>query len=231
MKIAVLSDIHANSTALAKVLEEIDSLKINKIYILGDMIGYYYHPDEIFELLREYNVEYIQGNHEKIFIKAMEDPQYLAEVNNKYGYGIKISVEKLSAACKDYIKTLPEQRIEEFDGSRILFCHGSINSVEEYIYPDAALDILEKHTNLTYDYIFMGHTHYPFSFSKNNTTLVNVGSVGQARDKGGMASWCIFNTENKTIVFKHTLYDIDGIINEIKAVNPEIKYLYEVLQR
>ena len=34
MKIAVLSDIHANSTALAKVLEEIDSLKINKIYIL-----------------------------------------------------------------------------------------------------------------------------------------------------------------------------------------------------
>ena len=71
----------------------------------------------------------------------------------------------------------------------------------------------------------------PFFYQKDNTSVVNVGSVGQARDKGSMASWVVVDTDNRTLVFKSTFYDASSIIEEVKENDPHLPYLYEFFMR
>ena len=72
MKIGVLSDIHGNHIALEAVLTEAVSLDINRLCVLGDMVGYYYHPDRVLEMLKAWPVDVIQGNHERMLRKYQD---------------------------------------------------------------------------------------------------------------------------------------------------------------
>lgn len=231
MKIAILSDIHGNSVALRAVLEEMKKVCIDRIYVLGDMVGYYYHPDEVFDCLTHFDVEFLAGNHEKILLKCLYDENYLTEVNRKYGYGIKFAIEKLSREFCIRLAKFPCVKVNVIEGYKIALSHGSLKSINQYIYPDADSNILIEYTRSKYDYIFMGHTHYPFVFSKSNTVIANVGSVGQSREKSGLASWCVLDLKNGALMFKHTPYDVSQVIREAAEFNPKIEYLHEVLKR
>lgn len=231
MKIAILSDIHGNSVALKEVLKEIEKLNINKIYVLGDMIGYYYHSYEVFEYLSKFDVDFLKGNHEDLLLKALEEKDLLVKITAKYGCGIKFTIDKMSKKFCDMLRLLPYTKTVTINNIKIAFCHGSLEDVNEYIYPDADIKVLNHYASYDYDFIFMGHTHYPFVFSNNNTVIVNAGSVGQARDKGGVASWCVLDLINRIVVCKHTMYDPRQIIMEVKRINPKIEYLYKVLER
>jgi predicted phosphodiesterase len=79
--------------------------------------------------------------------------------------------------------------------------------------------------------VFIGHSHYPFIYKSSNTLLVNIGSVGQLRSKGGDASWGILNTENGTVELKITRYDVRPLLEEVKLIDPDITYLSEILKR
>ena len=113
---------------------------------------------------------------------------------------------------------------------RIAFCHGTYDDKDAYLYSDSNRQVFQKYSGSGMDVIFMGHTHYPFVFC-GQPTLINTGSVGQARDCGGMASWCEFNTENGAIVFHHTRYDTKELISKVKEIDPDVPYLCEVLER
>ena len=77
------------------------------------------------------------------------------------------------------------------------------------------------------------YSSYPFSnyfiYNYNNCSIVNVGSVGQNRVEGGISSWVILNTENNTIQFMSTKYDINKIIDSLENNEPE--YLKNILYR
>ena len=64
MKIALISDIHGNFEALKQVLFAIDKLKINKIFCLGDVVGYYTQVNECCEELQKRNIPCVMGNHD-----------------------------------------------------------------------------------------------------------------------------------------------------------------------
>ena len=70
MKIAVLSDIHGNNLALKLVLDEARILGVERLFILGDIVGYYYHPEEVIHLLNDWHKEMIQRNHESMLKDA-----------------------------------------------------------------------------------------------------------------------------------------------------------------
>ena len=77
MRIAFLSDVHANIDAFEAVLEVIDRESIDKIYIAGDLIGYYYHPDKVIDICMSRDDIYcIRGNHDLNFLTGLKDKSF-----------------------------------------------------------------------------------------------------------------------------------------------------------
>ena len=232
MKIALLSDIHGNSVALEAVLESVKGYKISDVIVLGDFVGYYYQPDTVLRMLAEFRTTFIRGNHE-VMLGHLRDRQLAAEqVKNKYGSGVSIALTKLSTEQINMLVQLPDSRRVEIDGVSLTLCHGSPFDPNVYVYPDASNELLEKCASaVNTDFLFLGHTHYPFIRSINGVVIVNPGSVGQPRDQSFGASWAIINTANKSVVFKQTPYSTDDIIKEVDNIDPDLVFLKEVLTR
>ena len=81
------------------------------------------------------------------------------------------------------------------------------------------------------DFVLTGHSHYSFIHRNQNSTLINVGSVGQSRNMGGVAYWGVINTKNKCFEQKATPYDFSLLVKEVELIDPKINYLKEILLR
>lgn len=231
MKIGVISDIHGNYDALVAVLKKAKKEKVAHILILGDIVGYYYHPDKILELLSEWSFEMVKGNHEIIMEDLIANPLLGESIRLKYGSGHQEAINKLTMKQLEFLKDLPESKSVQYDEVSILMCHGSPWSNDYYIYPDCKKDILLKCDSKEHDFVLIGHSHYAFAIKNRNSVLINPGSVGQSRQIGGKASWGIINTVNKCFQLISTDYNVEKLVNEIEEKDPEIKYLTEILKR
>ena len=232
MKIAVLSDIHGNADALTAVLVEAKKNNVQELLILGDCVGYYYHTDLVFEKLFEWECHWVFGNHEKLLLSFIDgDNTVKDKLRKKYGRGFDYCVEKLPEDILRFIRELKATKKIDFENVSILMCHGSPWNYDEYIYPDASIDKLMQCDQRGVDFVLMGHTHYPFVFKGTHSIIANVGSVGQSRVLGGVANWALIDTNNKSYVTKHTLYNTEKLKKEVKLINPELSYLWEILDR
>lgn len=232
MKIAVLSDIHGNASALIKVLAEAKRNDVQQLLILGDIVGYYYHPNIVLEKLSEWECHWVFGNHEILLQSFIDgDESVKQQLRKKYGSGFDHCIEKLSREQLLFIKNLLEVKDVLIERTKIKLCHGTPWDYNEYLYPDASKDKLNQCNEVGLDFVLMGHTHYPFVYKGNDTLIANVGSVGQSRVMGGIANWSIINTSNKTYTAKYTPYDVKDLKKEAQKNNPELPYLWEILDR
>ncbi len=231
MLIGILSDIHGNHLACERVLRDAKALGVDELFVLGDFVGYYYRPDKVLSLLDSWQTTFIKGNHEVMLAQAAKDPAVAEAIRSKYGSGIKNALRVLSQEQILMLQDLPAALELERDSVRIMLCHGSPWDPDVYIYPNSPEEILERVCQRESDFVFLGHSHYPFAFSRGNTTAINVGSVGQARDRGGFASWATLDTVSRTFTLRLTPYETDELIAEVKQTDPHRKYLYEVLER
>jgi predicted phosphodiesterase len=231
VKIGILSDIHGNDIALKAMLKEAEFLGVEQLYVLGDCVGYYYRPDKVMELLSAWPMEMIQGNHEGMLSRIRHDKSEEKRIGRRYGSGLRIALEKLTDAQISEFCSLPPSKLISANSLKIHLAHGSPWDRDYYIYPDKVAREQEKFKSIDSDYFFLGHTHYSFVFTRDEQTIVNVGSIGQARDRGGLASWACFDTENRSIVFKHTPFDPVPLIEEVKQTDPELPYLHQILVR
>ena len=229
MKIGVLSDIHGNHYALKAVLEDARRCGVEYLFILGDLVGYYYYPDEVLKLLEDWPKEVIQGNHEEMLKEVLNKETEKETVRKKYGSGINFAIEKLSVEWMEKLNELHAFKSVTKDNLRFDLCHGSPWDRDCYIYPDCNNDILSRCALSGSDFVFMGHTHYPFVSFYNNTTIANSGSVGQPRDRSSAGSWLVIDTMNRSLMFQHTPFDSSSIIDDVKKIDPHLPYLHEVL--
>lgn len=231
MKIAVISDIHGNHYALQEVLNEARNIGVDKILVLGDIVGYYYYPEKILNLLSEWDYEIIKGNHEVILQDLYEkkiSPEILTE---KYGRGHEYALKKISQDKLDWLFSLPVQKSLIIDGVSFQLNHGSPSSIDEYIYPDAPIAQLEKCNSKQHDFVLIGHSHYSFSYKCTDSILINCGSVGQSREKGGKAYWALINTDNKDYKIRVTSYSPAKLIQDIQSIESKIGYSSKILER
>lgn len=231
MKIGIISDIHGNHYALEQVLASAKQNKIDKLLILGDMVGYYYHPDTAMDMLKNWDYDLIRGNHERIMEQLAVGDIEISSLKEKYGTSHQIAIEKLSQPQFNELVNAPEKKVIEVDGVNILMCHGSNWDPNYYLYPDTSIKVLEKCNEPAMDFVVIGHSHYQFAYRNTKSTLINVGSVGQSRSVGGVANWAVINTLNKSFELKSTTYDTSRLLQEIKRVNPKVNYLQEILKR
>jgi putative phosphoesterase len=231
MKIAILSDIHANLQALNAVLEVIANHNISKLFVLGDIVGYYYQPKEVLAVLKQFEIICIKGNHEQMLEDAIKDAAQLPLITKKYGHGIAKAIKQLSLHEISFLTTLPLSQIEEIDSLKILLCHGSPWDNSFYLYPDAEQAKIDSYDAYAVDYIFYGHTHYPVIFNGTNKKIINPGSVGQSRVKGGVANFGILDTIDNSYTQQNVSYEINAVLEEVRKTDPAVPYLQTVLTR
>jgi putative phosphoesterase len=227
----LLGDIHGNAQALKNVLVAAEKHQVEALLITGDLVGYYFRPLEVLKLLEPWSKYLVRGNHEDMLSAARSNPSFLTKVNARYGSGLHAAIEQLSGLQLDELCALPHPTKIEIEKYKILLCHGSPWSTDEYIYPDADKNLLKKCSNTGFDVIVHGHTHYPAKHVVGKTLLVNPGSVGQPRNRQPGAHWAIFDAETGDLQFRCEGYDPTQIIKECAQKNPELPYLAEMLIR
>lgn len=231
MKLALLGDIHGNHLALQAVLAEASSAGVEKLLVTGDLVGYYYAPLQVFELLRPWDKYVVRGNHEDMLNAAQTDPTFLAQVDARYGTGLRTAIEQLGKQPLNELCNLPHPLELVIDDCRILLCHGASWDNDQYVYPDASPELWMRCAVQEFDLVVLGHTHYPMVRQVGRTLVANPGSVGQPRNRQPGAHWAIFDTTKKNIELRQEPYAYESVIAEAKLRNPELPYLAHVLGR
>lgn len=231
MKIAVISDIHGNYEALLQVLNQARRIGVEHLLVLGDIVGYYYHPDKVLALLEDWSYDIIKGNHETILDNLIRDPSLGEAIRLKYGSGHKQAIAKLDDKQIKFLKNLPETKSVTINNVAFLMSHGSPWSNDFYIYPDCDKQTLLRCNSDTHDFVLIGHSHYAFAVKNENSILLNPGSVGQSRQIGGRASWAIVDTDNLSFQLVSTVYEVHNLLEEVKTKDAEIEYLTKILKR
>jgi putative phosphoesterase len=203
--IGILSDAHGNIAAFRSAISHLRRLGVNNFYFLGDALGYIPSievVEELFNMGKE--VRCILGNHELMVLNQ------LTNSNREPIYQHQSARSKLTVEQITFLKSWPTHLRGTYFGSNILFIHGGPNDyTNEYLYPDSDL----SHYNVSEDFVFMGHSHYPFIKKVNATTFVNVGSCGLPRDDGRFGSCAIFNAATRAVSIYR--YNIDNAATEI----------------
>ena len=213
MKVAILSDIHANMQALDAIMADLKSKNCEKVFCLGDIAMAGPQPRMAVDFVREQkNWTVIQGNTDKLI--ADFSPQIIEDVKNKFPVMAKALVDDvyiLEDDKKAYLKALPEKYELELEGVKILLVHGSPRRNNEDILPDMPLNIIEEMTaGVDADVIFCGHTHVPCGYQTNKKqTVVNVGSVGRPMTSEPKACYVIADFQNGGFSIEHRFVDYD----------------------
>lgn len=190
MRILMLSDIHANYEALKVLADEIENA--DHIFCLGDIVGYHSQVNEVIDCLRQLNnLTCILGNHDDFLLRG--SPQNLApHVKQWIDYANHI----IRPDNRNWLSTLPITWGGFIDKVSFLLVHGSPwNPFTDYLYADNP--ILANLDSFNYDVIAFGQTHRALIQNDKKPFLINPGSIGQSRDKKGLA--CAIQIETETM--------------------------------
>lgn len=196
MRFAILSDIHSNLEALTKALELIDAEGIRQIVCLGDMVGYGANPNECVDLIFERCAVVLLGNHDLAAVDLSEAGSFTeyARVSAQW------TSETLEDRNKQRLQQLPYTAVHE----GVFLVHSSPYEPGEWNYIFSMLDARQAFRHFTERLCFVGHSHVPGVFgetsgsetvSRDERFLVNVGSVGQPRDRDPRLSFGIIDTD------------------------------------
>lgn len=229
MRVAIFSDIHGNKYALEEALIKMDEIGIDVHIFCGDAVGYYYHHNEVIETLRNMKNSYcVLGNHDQMFIDIIDKKKDAKSYFEKYGSSIEKFLNSITKENIEFLRSLPEARDILINDLKIKIIHGSPwNPIDEYVYPNSDF---ERYSDVDFDYVFQGHTHYPMKIEQGKCKIINPGSIGQPRD-GGFPSFVVFDTSTKLFKFFSVEYDINQLLEDIQRVGGEPSYLSNVLRR
>lgn len=226
MRVAVLSDVHANLEALDAVLERADALGARRFFVLGDLVGYGADPNAVIERLTASDATMICGNHDLAATGGFD----LSWFNDAAAAAIEWTTRVLSAASTEVLAGLSPLR--DVDGT--LLVHGSVRDpVAEYL---LGTDDARASFGLRgFDLAFFGHTHLPTVFACDPDGrvrgwvlpedrplpiepgvryLLNPGSVGQPRDGDARASFLM--CEEGGAVLHRVRYPIERAQRKIR---------------
>ncbi|MBE9050499.1 metallophosphoesterase family protein [Nostocales cyanobacterium LEGE 11386] len=229
MKIAVMSCIHGNYEALDAVLLDIDQQKAEKIFCLGDLVGYGPHPNAVVTQIRSLDIPTCVGCWDEDIVEGLNAcdcsyPSLLAEKRGKIAH--EWTNNQIHPENREFIAQLPHSFREE----NLAFVHGSPHSNHEYLLPELdAFAALERVLSTEADVLFCGHTHVPYvrnldagslqvrvkkqetaaslDFKASLKRIINVGSVGEPRHGRPNATYVIYDTASQEVNLREVPYD------------------------
>ncbi len=221
MKLGLISDAHGNIDGLEICLSALESQAVDRIYFLGDAVGYFPEVAGVIELLRTSDIHCLSGNHEAMLLGKLSVPTKAEEV-----YRLSEAFGTLSTEQRRELGNWPPELRLSIDGRKLMLVHGSPDDpLRGYVYPGSDLG---PFADLDVDVVFMGHTHRPFISKSGRVSVVNVGSCGLPRDGGG-PSLVLFDTRTGRASLLRPAWSPGIIVEKYKGrVHPRV---IEVLKR
>ena len=230
MRIAVLTDIHANREAFEAVLADVAAHAVDRLALLGDIVGYGGDPEwccDRAKALVAAGAICVRGNHDNAAAGAAEAMSSLAK------RALDWTSARLNAAQKAFLGGLP--MTAEAEG--VLFVHASANRPEDWAYVTSDTKAAPSFRASSARVILCGHVHVPLLAScdiggvvreqafrpglpipllPSRRWLAVVGSVGQPRDGVAQAGWALVDTERQELTFRRTPYDVAGAARKVR---------------
>ena len=236
MRILILSDIHANLEALEACLSA--APPHDRVFNLGDIVGYGASPNEVTERSRELGTVFVRGNHDK----ACSGVTSLDDFNPIAGLAVLWTRQKLKPDNLSFLHDLPSGPISPVEGLQCV--HGSPRDEDEYVLMRRdAYSILGR---ASVPVTFFGHTHVQGGFWIDDETdeegglelkytartglqqltvqlretgkyMINPGSIGQPRDGDPRAAFLVYDTEQRAVTFFRVPYNIAAAQEKIFA--------------
>ena len=198
MLVAVLSDVHANATALRAVLDDADAAGAAEVWSCGDVTGYGTQAADAVALLRAADAVCVMGNHDAWTTGLLEPPA------GAIGNMARRHAGELAQDALDWLTVQPLVRTWPEGPWAIVMAHGTPdNPLDGRYYPDNA----EKYGWLPGpgEIVVLGQTHYPIlRGTASEGMLLNPGSVGQPRDGDPDPSWALLDLDTGTAELRRT---------------------------
>lgn len=216
MILGFVSDAHGNPDGLSGCLAALRDARVERLYFLGDAVGYMPGENAVLELLAASGAIPVLGNHEAMLLGTLELPGARDRV-----YRIGEARKRIEPRWHAWIETWPVELPIVVDGVRLLLVHGSpADPLGGYVYPDSSLDSFHA---LPYDVVLMGQTHRPFTARAGDVSVVNVGSSGMPRDAGHLASCAVYDTATRTAEILRVPFDADAVAAKVEGqVDPSV---------
>lgn len=232
MRIAVISDIHANMAAFKAVLGDIAGSTVEEILCLGDNIGYGPDPEEVVREIRQRRILSVQGNHEY----ALVNPAYFNRLNPDPRRSLELTLDMLSGESLSFIRSI--EQVQTRYGARLV--HGCPpKSQTAYLFFPSQLMLDRIFLSFPEDICFYGHTHTLNFYEEGQPVeqgidiepgtrrlhpgrryIINPGSVGQPRDGiNNHAKYLIWDQEEQTVIFRQVPYDVRQTVNRLRRLN------------
>jgi predicted phosphodiesterase len=230
MRVLIISDIHANLTALEAVIA--DAGEIDAVWFLGDLVGYGPDPNECIERVQTLpGLVALTGNHDAATLEKLSTESF----NHDARRAVHWTQDEISLENLSYLEEL-NGKIQVTDD--VILAHGSPRQpIWEYILNTRAA--AENFYFFDSPYCFVGHTHLPsifcfrnsdsdadlivptenVSFSLSPRMILNPGSVGQPRDRDPRAAYALLDVDKSEIEFRRVEYDIQAVQERMREAD------------
>lgn len=220
MRIAVVSDIHANLQAWNAVWLDIRSMAVDRVMSLGDAIGYGPNPAEVLEALYTSVDYFVLGNHDAAICGKMDPALFSDTARVLIGW----TADHLGPRAIQELNTWPLT----LAGPSFRCAHGEFGNPEYFHYIFDPAETEPSWQAVPEPLLFIGHTHQPclyvigasltphalspqdFMLEPGKRYLVNAGSVGYSRDGDPRASYCVYDTVEGSVYWRRIPFDLDA---------------------
>jgi putative phosphoesterase len=223
MRVAVITDIHANLPALEAVLEFIDGEGVDQVYCGGDLVGYGPHPNEVCALIEERKIPTVYGNYDYAIARDLEDCgcAYVNRHDREIGQqSVEWTLAHTERRSKDFMRGLPFDLRFELGAERVRIVHGSPRKVNEYLFEDKPARTFERiAAEADCDILVFGHTHKPWVHDYGGVRFVNCGSVGKPKDGDPRAAFALLtvNNGNVDVAIPRVEYPAAQVAEEVRT--------------
>lgn len=250
MRIALISDIHANLEALRATLLDVAQLRVGRILCLGDIVGYHADPGACIALLREAGAICIAGNHDRAVAGLRGTQGFSADA----AHAVAWTRARLDERGRAWLAALP---LEHCIDRALLAAHGAptlaggcdMTRLEDPARRRAAFQVLARHPCRA-RLCAVGHTHIlgvhawdgiaerslsgdTVALAADALHIVNPGAVGQPRDAEWRATWMLLDLACRTVTIRRVAYDRESALAKARMTGllPPHSRLRAALQR
>jgi predicted phosphodiesterase len=230
MRFAFISDIHANLEALEAVFEDIDNQNIDEVICLGDIVGYGANPNECCDLVSRRCPVTLLGNHDAAAVDQLSTQHF----NIHAKIAIEWTAQALKKDSKSFLSSLPFKATKP----DLTLVHATPYEPHMWYYITSLEEAAFNFQFFDTQVCLVGHTHIPIIIVldenkelyvhqdstinlrdvNGSRLLINVGSVGQPRDRNPMSSYSILDTETSDFFYRRVSYNIEKTQAKMKKI-------------
>ena len=194
-RIACFGGIYSNYLALDAAIQDATARGADRLYCLGDMGAFGPHPDRVFPLLHEHQIECVRGNYDDSIGNQLDDCQcgytdprdnYFAKISYDYTLG------NTSPPNREFLRKLPTEMRLRLGPLRVLLCHGSPRKTNEFLWETTTSTHFLESLTRRFDADVIAVTHTGIKWHRRldgERHFVNVGALGRPENDGRSVVW------------------------------------------